>query len=58
MIAMETMLDQAPQSALPVRRGIYVDEGNVESLKSGNAEREFEGYHRNDRYICGLVQVL
>jgi len=55
MIAVETVSDQAPQSALPVRRRIYVDEGNVESLKSGNAEHEFEGYHGNDGYICGLV---
>ena len=41
MMAVETESDQAPQSALPVRRGIYVDEGNVESLKSGNADRGF-----------------
>ena len=49
MIAVETVSDQAPQSALPVRRGINVDEGNVESLKSGNAVRGFwYGGYRGD----------
>lgn len=35
MIVVETASDQAPQSALPVRRGMYVEDGKEESLKSG-----------------------